>query len=100
VVVKTFCVCEDQPRKRVGSNIEHYVEVCSLFTPLLEEIEQALLSKNINDAEYLYLEWNGTDDEVDDTLLGLRANPGVSEPLCMRLSPCRFSGSSVELFWV
>ena len=26
--------------------------------------------------------------------------PGVSETLCMRLSPCEFGGSFVELFWV
>jgi hypothetical protein len=26
--------------------------------------------------------------------------PGVSETLCMRLSPCSFDGSSVEPFWV
>ncbi len=25
---------------------------------------------------------------------------GASETLCMRLGPCRFDGSSVELFWV
>ena len=25
---------------------------------------------------------------------------GVSETLCMRLSPCRFDGSSIEPFWV
>ena len=25
---------------------------------------------------------------------------GVSETLCMRLSPCSFDGSSVEPFWV
>ena len=25
---------------------------------------------------------------------------GVSETLCMRLSPCRFDGSFVEPFWV
>ena len=28
------------------------------------------------------------------------ANQGVSETLCMRLSPCRFDGSSIEPFWV
>ena len=29
-----------------------------------------------------------------------RRGLGVSETLCMRLSPCRFDGSSVEPFWV
>lgn len=75
VVIKTFYVYEDQPRSKVGPDIEHYTKVCSLFTPLLEEIEQDLLSKNINDAEYLHHLPEGCDQDVDDTLLGLPANP-------------------------
>jgi hypothetical protein len=75
VVMKTFYVYEDQPRATVGPDIEHYVKVCSLFTPLLEKIEQDILSKNINYADYLHAGMNGMDDEVDDTLLGLPANP-------------------------
>lgn len=75
VVMKTFFVYEDQPRATVGPDIEHYVKVCLLFTPLLEEIEQDILSKNINYADYLSAGMNGMDDEVDDTLLGLPANP-------------------------
>jgi hypothetical protein len=31
---------------------------------------------------------------------GLSGTGGVSEALCMRLSPCSFAGSFIELFWV
>lgn len=75
VVMKTFYVYEDHPRAKVGPDIEHYVKVCSLFIPLLEEIEQDILSKNINYADYLCAGMKGMDDEVDDTLLGLPPNP-------------------------
>jgi hypothetical protein len=33
-------------------------------------------------------------------LMRVGESKGVSETLCMRLSPCRFDGSSVEPFWV
>ena len=40
-----------------------------------------------------------SDDDLivfsDDT-----KNQGVSETLCMRVSPCEFGGSFVEPFWV
>ena len=31
---------------------------------------------------------------------GLRTDAGVSETLCMRLSPCDFDGSFIEPFWI
>ncbi|MFT6118073.1 MAG: large conductance mechanosensitive channel [Yoonia sp.] len=31
---------------------------------------------------------------------GLSGSVGVSETLCMRLSPCEFDGSLVEPFWI
>ncbi|WP_171093207.1 MULTISPECIES: hypothetical protein [unclassified Ruegeria] len=73
--VKTFYVYVDHPRAKVGTDIEYYAKVCSLFTPLLDEIEQDMLSKDINSAGFLDCLSEGIDEDVDDTLLGLPANP-------------------------
>ena len=72
--LETFYVYEDQPRATVGPNIDHYTKVCSLFTPLLCEIEEDILSKNINGSDYLEYSDEGTEENSDDTLLGLPAN--------------------------
>jgi hypothetical protein len=74
-IAKTFYVYEDHPRRKSVTNIEHYITVCSLFTPFLEAIEEDLLTENINSEDYLYYLSNGYDEDADDTLLGLPANP-------------------------
>jgi hypothetical protein len=38
--------------------------------------------------------------EEEQETFSARVWTGVSETLCMRLSPCSFDGSSVEPFWV
>lgn len=73
-VMETFYVFEDQPRVSVGQNVDHYTKVCSLFTPLICEVEEDILCKNINYGEYLYDGMVGTEEQTDDTLLGLPAN--------------------------
>ena len=50
-----------------------------------------------NKAVYVAL---GVTPEGEREVLGLWIAAGVSETLCMRLSPCAFDGSFVEPFWV
>ena len=62
-------VYQDPPRKSVSQNIEHYIKICSLFTPFLNEIEIDITDPSERDMVY-----GPSDEDLDDTLLGLPAN--------------------------
>lgn len=62
-------VYEDHPRKSTNQNMEHYTKVCSLFAPFLNEIEVDITDPFERDMVY-----GPSDEDLDDTLLGLPAN--------------------------
>ncbi len=59
----------DNPRKSVSQNTDHYVEVCSMFTPFLREIETS-----ITDSKMREMLWYPSDEDLDDTKIGLPRN--------------------------
>ena len=62
-------IYEDQPRKSTNQNIEHYTKVCALFIPFLNAIEVDITDQFVRDMVY-----GPSDEDLDDTLLGLPAN--------------------------